>query len=65
MADTEGKVKQHEKNVMDFKHTIFEFTNPFAEECGQLINMVTKVVMPDGIPEDVNKRTEIGEEKFV
>jgi hypothetical protein len=62
---TEAKVKQQEMNVMDLKHTIDTFTNPFADGCDQLINMVTKAVLPEKIQADINKRIEIGEERFV
>ena len=62
---TDAKVKQQEKNVMDLKHTIDKFTNPFADGCDQLINMVTKAVLPEKIQADINKRIEIGEERFV
>jgi len=61
---TEAKVEQQEKNAIDLKNTIEKFTNPFANGCNQLINMVTKAILPAKIQEDINKRTEIGEEKF-
>ena len=48
---------------MDLKHTIEKFTNPFTDQCSQLINMVTKAVLPEKIQEDINNRTTIGEEK--
>ena len=49
---------------MDFKHTIDE-ANPSAYECDQLINMVTKAVLPEKIQEDMNTMIEVGEETCV
>ena len=60
---TKAKVKEQEKNAMDLKHTIAKFTNPFTDQCSQLINMVTKAVLPEKIQEDINNRTTIGEDK--
>ena len=62
---TEAKVKQQEKNVMDLKHNIELFTNPFADGCDQFINLVTKVVLPEKIQEDIDRRTMFGKEKLV
>ena len=50
---------------MNLKHTTDKFTNPFSDGCDQLINMVTKAVLPEKILSDINKRIDIGEEKFV
>lgn len=36
-ALTKAMIKQHEKNVVDLKYTIGEFTNPFEDECDQLV----------------------------
>ena len=56
----EAKVKQQEKNVVDLKHT----TEQFMDGCDQLINMVTKAVLPETIQEDIAKKTMFGEEKL-
>ena len=48
--------------------TITEFTNPFCHDHDQLINLVTKAVMPPNLEVDIRMRTEKGEDclqKFV
>ena len=44
--------------------TIETFTNPFAEESLDLFNLVTKVVMPDKVKEDLCNQTAIGQTLF-
>lgn len=43
---TEANVKQQEKNVIDLQHTHDILTNSFTDGGDQLINMVTKAVLP-------------------
>ena len=61
--NTNAKTKLQQKNVADLTKTINTFTNPFTDECDQLINMVTKAIMPDKIQHDVCQRNQIGEER--
>ena len=62
--NTDAKTKLQVKNVAALKDTINKFTNPFTDECEQLINMVTKAVMPERVLHDICRRTQIGEECF-
>ena len=49
---TLSKLQQQDKNVRDLVDTITEFTNPFADKSGQLINIVTRAVMPEKVWQD-------------
>ena len=44
--------------------TIETFTNPFADESSDLVNLVTKVVMPDNIKEVMCNQSIIGQTLF-
>lgn len=61
---TDAKLKKQEKNVAALYTTITNFTNPFDDECNQLINIVTKAIMPDRVQQDISRRKEIGSQKF-
>ena len=63
--DTDARTKHHQKNIADMANTINKFTNPFTDDCDQLINMVTKAVMPEKIHNDISQSMQIGEERFV
>jgi hypothetical protein len=65
---SEAKILEQDKHVLELKRTIEEFTNPFTNDCDQIINIVTKVVLPDSAQKDIRNRNEIGQkqyEKFV
>ena len=44
---TEAIAEFQEQNVIDLTQSIEHFTNPFADECDQVINLVTKAVMSE------------------
>lgn len=50
---TPAFLSREDKNVQALMETIESFTNPFTEESSDLFNLVTKVVMPDNIKEDL------------
>ena len=52
------------KNIKALMETIDNFTNPFADESSDLFNLVTKVVMPDNIKEDMCNQSVIGQTLF-
>lgn len=46
-------LKRTEMNVKKLADKICLFTNPFAEETNDLINLVTKAIMPDEVKEEI------------
>ena len=52
-SDTLAVLSREDKNVQMLTETIEKFSNPFTEEGQDLFNIVTKVVMPDSIKEDI------------
>ena len=61
---TTAVLSREDKNVKALMDTIETFTNPFAEESLDLFNLVTKVVMPDKVKEDLCNQTAIGQTLF-
>ena len=70
MAGTSSKKGKHhdaitsihtrqEKNIEQLVDCINRFTNPFSEESEDLFNLVTKVVMPEKVKEDVFQQSVI------
>ena len=55
-------LSRQESNVFKLITTIQKFSNPFTDECDELINLVTKTVMSAKISEDVCKRNAKGYE---
>ena len=71
MAGTSSKKGKHhdaitsvrtrqEKNIEQLVDCINRFTNPFSEESEDLFNLVTKVVMPEKVKEDLCQQSVIG-----
>ena len=59
--DTITSVRTHqEKNIEQLVDCINRFTNPFSEESADLFNLVTKVVMPEKVKEDLCQQSVIG-----
>lgn len=56
---------RQEKSIGQLVATIRSFTNPFTEESGDLFNLVTKVVMPDNVKQDLCQQGTIGNKLFV
>ena len=44
---------RQEKNIEQLVTSFRNFTNPFLDEISDLFNIVTKVVMPDKVKEDL------------
>jgi hypothetical protein len=40
------------------------FTNPFTDESDELLNLVTKAVMPDTITKDLCRKSSLGQQLF-
>lgn len=58
-AITSVRTRQ-EKNIEQLVDCINRFTNPFSEESEDLFNLVTKVVMPEKVKEDLCQQSVIG-----
>ena len=63
-SDTLAVLSREDKNVQMLTETIEKFSNPFTEEGQDLFNIVTKVVMPDSIKEDICDQPIIGQRLF-
>ena len=61
---TPAIVSREDKSIKSLMETIETFTNPFADESSDLFNLVTKVVMPDNIKEDMCNQSVIGQTLF-
>ena len=51
---------RQEKNIEALTTTLRGFTNPFTEDCDELVNLVTKAVMPEKVKNDVCGQRAIG-----
>ena len=61
-------ISREEKNLKKLVTTLENFTNPFIEQSNDLFNLITKVVTPSKVKEDLLEQCEIGQnldEKFV
>ena len=56
---------RQEANVLKLKGAIVSSMNPMTHESEDLMNIITKVVMPTQVQEDVCNRDEIGQQKYV
>ncbi|KAL5007723.1 hypothetical protein ScPMuIL_016529 [Solemya velum] len=56
---------RQEENILKLKNVIQSSMNPMTGECEDLINIITKVVMPNQVQKDVCSRDEIGQVKYV
>ena len=57
-------ISREEKNIEKLVATMENFTNPFIEQSNDLFNLVTKVVMPSKVKEDLLEQSEIGQKLF-
>lgn len=51
---------RQEKSIEQLSNTIKNFTNPFLDECDDLYNIVTKVVMPDKLKDNLCYQSSTG-----
>ena len=61
---TTSVLAHEEKRVAQLTATIEKFTNPFSDKHTDLFNLVTKVVMPQTVKEDLCEQSEIGRRLF-
>ena len=61
---TTSVLAHEEKGVAQLTATIERFTNPFSDTHTDLFNLVTKVVMPETVTEDLCEQSEIGRRLF-
>ena len=61
---TVAVLAREEKGVAQLTATIERFTNPFPDIHTDLFNLVTKVVMPQTVKEDLCEQSEIGRRLF-
>ena len=61
---TTAVLAREEKGVAQLTATIEGFTNPFPDIHTDLFNLVTKVVMPQTVKEDLCEQSEIGRRLF-
>ena len=57
-------ISREEKNIQQLVTTMENFTNSFIEQSNDLFNLVTKVVMPSKVKEDILEQSEIGQKLF-
>lgn len=55
---------RQEENIVKLKNVIESFMNPMKHEGDELINIITKVVMPPQIQKDICSQDEIGQQKY-
>ncbi|KXJ26076.1 hypothetical protein AC249_AIPGENE6463 [Exaiptasia diaphana] len=63
-SSTPAVLSREHMNIQALMKTIDAFTNPFKDESPDLFNIVTKVVMPDGIKKDLCDQSIIGQTFF-
>ena len=61
---TTAVMAHEEKGVAQLTPTIERFTNTFSDTHTNLFNLVTKVVMPETVKEDLCEQREIGRRLF-
>ena len=61
---TAAVVSREEKNITKLSNTIRAFTNPFSQEGADLFNLVTKVVLPEEVKDDLCNQSAIGLKLF-
>lgn len=57
-------ISREEKNIEQLVKTIENFTNPFIQENDELFNLVTKVVVPEKVKNDLLGQSDIGQKLF-
>ena len=57
-------VSREEKNVTKLSNTIRGFTNPLSQDGADLFNLVTKVVLPEEVKDDLCNQSDIGLKLF-
>ena len=50
---TAAVVSQEEKNIPKLLNTIRAFTNPFIQDGADLFNLVTRIVLPEKVKDDL------------
>ena len=55
------KARQQEDNVTALTDTIKKCIDPFSDQCDEVINILTKAIMPEKIQQDIVRRNEIGQ----
>ena len=60
---SEAVITRYEENTRKLKE-VFKANDPFVIEENELLNIITKAVMPDTVKEAVLTRDEIGQERF-
>ena len=56
---------REENNIKQLRNTIHSCTNPFLYEGEELINTVTKTVMPDNVVHDMSNWDDIGHKEYI
>ena len=56
---------RQEENILRLKRVISSSTNPMTYTGGDLMNIITKVVMPPQVQQDVCSKDEIGQQMYV
>ena len=56
---TAAVVSQEEKNITKLSNTMRAFTNPFSEDGTDLINILTKVVLPEKVKDNLRNQSAI------
>jgi len=63
-ALTASVLCREEKSIEQLLTTMESFTNPFTQNSSDLFNLVTKVVMPEKVKNDLCKQSEIGQNLY-
>ena len=63
-ALTNSVISREEKNIEQLVKNIENFTNPFIQENDELFNLVTKVVVPEKVKNDLLGQSDIGQKLF-
>ena len=58
------KARQQEDNVTTLTATIKKCIDPFSDQCDEVINILTKAIMPEKIQQDIARRNEIGQAMY-
>ena len=61
---TAAVVSREEKNITKLPKTIRAFTNPFSQDGADLFNVMTKVVLPKEVKDDLCNQSAIGFKLF-
>lgn len=61
---TVAVLSREEKNIGKLLNTMESFTNPFTQQGNKLFNLVTKVVVPEKVQNDLVGQSEIGQKLY-